>query len=113
VLCIRRGSDDLQACAKQVVAEQCGDEIASVLDGLADRVRTAADCPSSRLRSIAQLKRRGIKINDFTYKRNLSGFTVEKKNLLQTLTKLDTICFLYSLSVLQRTALCMMNVSGK
>jgi hypothetical protein len=62
VACFRRDSHDLQACAKQVVAEQCGDEIASVLDGLVESVRTATDCPSLRLRSIVQLKRRGIKI---------------------------------------------------
>ena len=43
-----------------MIAEQCGDEIAVVLDGLADLLRNAAGCPTSRLRSTAHLKRRGI-----------------------------------------------------
>jgi hypothetical protein len=57
ILCSAR---EAQACAKNVIVEQCGEEIAVVLDGLADRVRTAAGCPTSRLRSTAHMKRQGI-----------------------------------------------------
>jgi hypothetical protein len=57
ILCSTR---EAQACAKNVIAEQCGEEIAVVLDGLADRVRTAVGCPTSRLRSMGHMKRQGI-----------------------------------------------------
>ena len=51
---------EAQACARNIVAEQCGEEIASALDGLADRMRSAFGCPTSRQRSTAYVKRQGI-----------------------------------------------------
>lgn len=60
---VLRSSRALQECAQRVVAEQCGSEIAGVLGGLADSVRTASKCQSSRLRSTSNLKHRGIEID--------------------------------------------------
>jgi hypothetical protein len=51
---------EVQACVKNLVAEQCGDEIANVLDVLAGRLRTVYECPTSRVRSTGHKKRRGI-----------------------------------------------------
>ena len=48
-----RFNEDVQACMKQVVADQCGNEIADALDDLLDRVQNAFKC------SPANYKRRG------------------------------------------------------
>jgi len=47
-----------QECVKHVVANQCGDEIAGVLDGLGSRVRQVA-CPQVAHHGLPQKKRRG------------------------------------------------------
>jgi hypothetical protein len=44
-------SSELQSCAKSVIADQCGDEIAEVLNVLATRVRQTANCDTASLKS--------------------------------------------------------------
>ena len=54
-LCLMNSTNELHGCARDVVAEQCGDKVAAVLSGLVDIVVATAGCNNApRLRSLLQ-----------------------------------------------------------